>query len=562
MKKKIIAVFVLCSLLVCSLSACGEQKQSAKEKIRALYGENKKINGQYDKSLAVKCINGTFVGKKEGDVLMYKGIPFVGEQPEGDNAYKAPVPFKKDNGVYEAYYYGKSSVQPESKYEEASIYYQGDDSLKLNVWTNVKDKSTDKPVLVYIHGGAFDSGGTVDPLYDGYNFVKSNPDAILVTITYRLNYHGFIDLSAFDDFEGSPDETPYNFGLLDQVEALRWVNSNIENFGGNKDKITIFGQSAGAMSVGYLCCIEEARNYFKNAIVMSPMGIDKSTKASLHTMTENLKKALHISTIEELKKVEPEKINKIGKILGFKCGPATDDRTMFKKDLCSIFEDVGREGKINMIQGFTKDEAHYLISACGGPEPFTDLFQPMVLSRSIEGVSPEDTQYMMEYYKNCKGHYYDKVADMLDQMTFFLGSFKIANSYAKGASESENGGSIYSYLYRVESSAPYIKSGHSVELPGLFENPSKLICGRTFDEKLGKLMQRMWINFAKTGNPSVPAKESPYGEAFNWKEYTQKENAAAIFDEFKTHMDTYENIGLVDERIHSILNNGKSLWGK
>ena len=112
-------------------------------------------------------------------------------------------------------------------------------------------------------------------------------------------------------------------------------NSKVENFGGDKDKITIFGQSAGAMSVAYLCCIEEASNYFKNAIIMSPMGIDNSTKATLHTMTENLKRALNISTIEELKKVEPEKINEIAGILAFKCGPATDDRTMFKKDLCS-----------------------------------------------------------------------------------------------------------------------------------------------------------------------------------------------------------------------------------
>ena len=527
----------------------------------ALYGENKEITGSYDESLAVKCINGTFVGKKEGDVLMFKGIPFVGEQPVGENALKAPIPFKEDNGVYEAYYYGKTSIQAEGVFEEASLYCQGEDSLKLNIWTNTKDQSTDKPVLVYIHGGAFDAGGTVDPLYDGYNFVNANPDAILVTITYRLNYRGFIDLSAFDDFEGSPDETPYNFGLLDQVEALRWINANIENFGGDKDKITIFGQSAGAMSVAYLCCIEEASNFFKNAIIMSPMGIDNSTKATLHTMTENLKKALNISTIEELKKVEPEKINEIAGILAFKCGPATDDRTMFKKDLCSIFEDIGREGKINIIQGFTKDESHYLISACGGPEPFADTFEPLVLSR-IAAVSPEDTQYMVKYYNSREGHYYDKLADMLDQMTFFPGSFKIANSYAKGAAESENGGSIYSYLFRVESSEPYIRSGHSVELPGLFGNPCKMLCGRTFDEKLGTLMQRMWINFAKTGNPSVPAEESPYGEAFDWTEYTQEGNAAAIFDEFETHMDTYENIGLIDERMHSILNNGKSLWGE
>ena len=117
-------------------------------------------------------------------------------------------------------------------------------------------------------------------------------------------------------------------------------------------------------------------------------------------------------------------------------------------------------------------------------------------------------------------------------------------------------------LIMQEKKSEYIKSGHSVELPGLFENPCELICGRTFDEKLGRLMQRMWINFAKTGNPSVPAEESPYGEAFDRTEYTQKGNAAAIFNEFETHMDTYKNIGLIDEGTHSILNKGASLWGE
>ena len=94
-----------------ALTSQSGQEPTAKEKIMALYGENKEIAGPYDESLAVKCINGTFVGKKEGDVLMFKGIPFVGEQPVGENALKAPIPFKEDNGVYEAYYFGKTSIQ-------------------------------------------------------------------------------------------------------------------------------------------------------------------------------------------------------------------------------------------------------------------------------------------------------------------------------------------------------------------------------------------------------------------------------------------------------------------
>ena len=106
-----------------------------KEEIRAQYGENKTItDDNYDKSLAVKCINGTFVGTKTEDVIVYKGIPFVGQQPVGELRWKAPVDYVPNDGVYEAYYKAKSPRQNESFSEGASLYYQSEDCLYLNIW--------------------------------------------------------------------------------------------------------------------------------------------------------------------------------------------------------------------------------------------------------------------------------------------------------------------------------------------------------------------------------------------------------------------------------------------
>ncbi len=132
-------------------------------KVRAVYGENKQIkDGDYDKSLAVKCINGTFVGKKTENVIAYKGIPFTGKPPVGELRWKAPVDVIPDDGVYEAYYNAKTPSQGESIVERGSLFYRSEDCLYLNVWRADEAPAEKKPVMVYIHGGGFVNGGTAD----------------------------------------------------------------------------------------------------------------------------------------------------------------------------------------------------------------------------------------------------------------------------------------------------------------------------------------------------------------------------------------------------------------
>ncbi len=114
------------------------KKETAR--IQALYGENKKItDGDYDKSLAVKCINGTFVGKKSKDVIAYRGIPYVGKQPAGELRWKAPVDCVSDDGVYEAYYFGRIPRQEGSVGQVGSLYPQSEECLYLNVWKSATD---------------------------------------------------------------------------------------------------------------------------------------------------------------------------------------------------------------------------------------------------------------------------------------------------------------------------------------------------------------------------------------------------------------------------------------
>ena len=209
-------------------------------------GENKRItDGNYDEALAVKCINGTFVGRKTDNIIMYRGIPFVGKQPVGDLRWKAPVDAVPDDGVYEAYYNAKSAYG-NGQLETGSLYYMDENCLYLNVWKSDETSAVKKPVMVWIHGGAFEAGGTVDPMFDCHSFVKENPDVIVVTIAYRLGVLGFLHLSHLPDGKDYPDSQ--NIGLLDQIMALKWVHENIAGFGGDPDNVTIFGESAGAAS--------------------------------------------------------------------------------------------------------------------------------------------------------------------------------------------------------------------------------------------------------------------------------------------------------------------------
>lgn len=312
--------WILTAILICSttmvLTSCtgksaapADALDEARERMLSLYGENKKItDGNYDKSLAVKCINGTFVGKKSENVIAYKGIPFVGQQPVGDLRWKAPVDIVPDDGVYEAYYNGKAPRQDGNVSQVGGLYPQGEDCLYLNIWKAAKASTEKKPVMVWIHGGAFEIGGTAEPREEGTNFVKENPDVILVSIEYRLGIFGFFHLSHLPD--GKDYQDAQNLGLLDQIMGLKWVHENIAAFGGDPENVTIFGQSAGGGSVSLLPLIKGSHKYFKRVIAESGSPVfTRSTEEAIACTNEMMEK-LGCKTVADLQKVDVEKFLK------------------------------------------------------------------------------------------------------------------------------------------------------------------------------------------------------------------------------------------------------------
>ena len=508
-----------------------------KEEMMALFGENKKItDGNYDHSLAVKCVNGTFVGKRTGNVIAHKGIPFVGQQPVGELRWKAPVDVVPDDGVYEAYYNGKSPCQDEGVSQRASLYPQGEDCLYLNVW-KAADGAENKPVLVWIHGGAFEIGGTVEPGQEGHNFIEENPDVILVSVEYRLNVFGFLHLSHLPDGADYPDAQ--NLGLMDQLMALKWVHENIAGFGGDPDNVTIWGESAGAGSVTLLPLVKGSQQYFKRVIAESGSPVFTRSTEEAIACTNEVMSALGCNTVADLQKVDVKKLVSVADgLLGLRTWAERDGKFLPLDPYEAYANGVAKD--IDLMHGCNKDEMGYFIFGFG-LEAY-NAFEAERYAKKMAQLTDEEKQLVEGFCKDVIATpEYSSISRLFDQIVFIAPLLRLSENQTKA------GGKSYTYFFTVESSLPLAKSGHSVELPTVFNHPEETFCtGRIFDATFSKTMRRMWVQFAKTGNPSLSASESPDGKAKEWPLYDLENKQLMILDEFDIHPEKESQRKIID----------------
>lgn len=257
----------------------------------------------------VKIEGGIIQGTIENDLTIYKGIPFAAP-PLGELRWKAPQPVEKWKGVKLTSEFAPSPFQggnpPSGKSE---------DCLYLNVWTPAKSANEKLPVLVWIYGGGFGGGSTAYPVHDGANLAHKG--VVLVSIAYRVGLLGFLahsELSA-----ENPNKVSGNYGLLDQIEALKWIQNNIDAFGGNPDQVTIFGESAGGIAVSMLCASPLAEGLFHGAISQSGgsfgptrpttyPGENMKTLQQAEADGESIVQKAGVSSIEELRKLAPDQL--------------------------------------------------------------------------------------------------------------------------------------------------------------------------------------------------------------------------------------------------------------
>jgi para-nitrobenzyl esterase len=301
----------------------------------------------------VKVAEGLVQGTAEDGLTVYRGIPFAAP-PVGELRWKAPQPAVKWEGIKQTIKFAPAPMQggnpPSGKSE---------DCLYLNVWTPAKSDKEKIPVLVWIYGGGFSFGSTSEPSYSGEKLAKKG--VVLVSIAYRVGQLGFLahpDLSA-----ENPNHVSGNYGILDQIAALQWIQKNIADFGGDPEKVTIFGESAGGISVSMLCASPLAKGLFHGAVSESggSFGPTRQTTFPGENM-KTLKQAeadgksyaqkVGVLSIAELRKIEADKLP-LG--MGMGGGWPITDGYVIPDDQHKLYE-AGKYNDTPILIGYNSDE--------------------------------------------------------------------------------------------------------------------------------------------------------------------------------------------------------------
>lgn len=497
------SIYFTLALTLLLLAGCGNKQPTAasagqpsalEQEMSALYGENRVINGEYPDSLAVEAANGTFVGTREGNLLTFKGIPYA-LQPTGDRRWQVAKPEPDSRLVREAKYFGHSSIQTRSQGNAASLYPQGEDCLTLNVWTAAEGmRSARRPVMVWIHGGSYVCDGTSNPRNWGDQFVKAHPEVVLVSINYRLGLLGFLDLSSLPD--GKAYSRSGYLGILDQVEALRWVKRNIGAFGGDPGRVTLVGHSAGAGSVSLLACIDEAQGLFQRIIAQSGSVAFTSSRKECERLTHLVLDATGAKTVADLQALTQDEIIALNAEVGEFYRFPERDGIVIPEDPYSRFD--GFNAGIDMLIGTTSDESRYWIDAMGGEEQFeiaTKLWYRYI-AISLDNAQRESAR---SFLKTVPENNPWPDAELLNDLMFRGPAIEMAQRHAAA------GGRTYMYYWTKPLSDPIYGSCHGTEVSYVLNTGRQIKMGDVHNPSLAAEVQQMWVNFATTGNPSTPS---------------------------------------------------------
>ena len=506
--------------------------------LKKLYKKNEKIEEIPQNSYPVKCLNGTFVGKEKENVISYKGIPYA-KPPIKNLRWKPPVECDNSDDIYEAFAFQKSSIQKRGEGEPASFYEIGEDCLYLNIWKN-NDNVKNKPVMVFIHGGAFAWGGPADPTYDGHNYIRDHKDVIFVTIAYRVSILGFLDLTLIKGGENYK-ESP-NLGLLDQIQALRWINKNIEYFGGDKNNVTIIGESAGATSVTTLPLIKGTKGLFKRIISQSgTFGLTVSKEDGKRVVeilrNEIKKKRQEELDVDYLLSLSEEEMITLNHVMNDYSLPPVRDGYIIPEDCYGEVERGAYDG-IDLMIGSNADEIKYYRVVFGS-------FFKMAIQLYLENIIYYRIKKGgVELFNEYKKHVENPVENFLNDLYFRSSALKIAQIHSK------NKGNVYLYYWAHPYSLPGYGACHACELTYVLDNLhlNKDFGDKNVNYKLGAEAQNMWVNFAKCGDPST--------KEIKWEKYDEKNSYCMVFrdePELKSHIFKKERDDLMSSLVESYI---------
>lgn len=444
------------------------------------------------------------IKKENTGIRVFLGVPFAAP-PIGELRWKAPQAVASWTGVRTCTKFGPSPMQAKpvrfSMWTEEYLIPAepiSEDCLYLNIWSGSTSAKEKRPVLVWIYGGGFTSGGSAVPIYDGEAMAKKG--VVFVSINYRVGVFGFFAHPELT--RESPHKASGNYGIMDQVAALQWVQKNIAAFGGDPANVTIAGQSAGSMSVNCLVASPLSKGLFHKAIAQSGASFTRGN-APLSRAEEDgtrILQSMSISSVTELRKVPADTILK--KAQGMR-GPIIDGYVL-PAAIADIFA-TGKNANVTLLTGWNEDEGL--------------LFGPAKKAADYRKWAKEqyssDANTFLKHYPATTDEEAARSQLMHSRdMIFGLQNYTWANE------QSRQGDKVYLYRFtrKVPATGEYVKYGafHTGEVPYAYDNLK--FVNRPWepdDHTLAAVMSAYWVNFAATGNPN--GKRLPLWPAYNAK---------------------------------------------
>ncbi len=474
----------------------------------------------------VKTTNGSVAGYIDRDIYTFKGIPYAKAE-----RFMPPEDAESWTGVRSSRTYGAVCPIPAvSLGNDANEFgmqhdygIMNEDCLNLNIWTQNINNSEKKPVMVWLHGGGYSSGSSHElPSYDGLNLSKTR-DVVVVSINHRLNILGFLDLS------GVSEKYKYsaNVGMLDQVAALKWIQNNIQNFGGDPNNVTIFGQSGGGGKVCTLMQMPAAKGLFHKGISQSngTMAYNDTTVTRLVGLNVLEELGLSKDQVDQLQTIPYEELYRAGSVAMNKTsqylreqGIASQrpewapsiDGEVIPYQLGSL-EGLAISKDLPLMIGTTKNEVSGMMSASVDPDASLEEVKE-ILKRSHGDKTDDFVAAIQKDHPDMT-----QPTEMLSTDIIFR---PIAVYVASQKSAME--GSAPTYLYMFSWQSPILdgmyKAMHCMEIGFAFNNiaANRELTGDSEETyALADEVSKAWTNFAKTGNPN--------GEGVTeWPEYNNE----------------------------------------
>jgi para-nitrobenzyl esterase len=459
------------------------------------------VRGQM-KTVEQRTPNGVLEGvvSADGKVRAFKGVPFAAP-PVGALRWKAPQPAAKWTGVKKATEYSARCMQapiyPDMIFPDPG---PSEDCLYLNLWMPAAPGEKKLPVMVWIYGGGFAAGASSEPRQEGVNLSKKG--VLVVSMNYRLGIFGFFTHPELTKESGH--NAAGNYGLMDQLAALKWVHENIAAFGGDPDNVTIFGESAGSFSVSALVASPLAKGLFQRAIGESGAFFGDTLRAQARADTEQrdvafARASLGTDSLEALRAMPAAEILKAAAKPGGPRFVPNVDGYYLPESVAEIFA-AGKQNRVSLMAGWNADEGSYR-SIFEKDDPTPENFRTRV--GKLYG---EKAEGLLKVYPATTAAEAKRSAqDLAGDRFIAFGTWKWLETHLKT-------GKAPVYRYRFEQTLPLgadaapgaeATAPHASEIEFVFQVlPSRKLPWRPEDVKVSELMGSYWTNFAKTGDPN------------------------------------------------------------